>query len=354
MATIKDSARRYEAWLSAQLGGDIVRKDIARKHEKMRESPFTFLRATYWRWAETILDICPDLATATPVLGVGDIHFENYGTWRDADGRLSWGVNDYDEAAEMPFALDLVRLATSALLARRSEEIAEADIAAAILRGYRLGLSTPGPIVLDRDRLWLRQAVEVAEAEREKFWKKVDKVTSRAAPERYRAAISAAMPEPGLTILTGRRTAGVGSLGRPRWIGRTDWRGAPILREAKALVSSAWSRVHGRRNARTRVAEIAGGRFRPLDPWFRVDAGIAVRRLSPNNRKIEADGADCVVTREILETMAFDLANVHLGTSDSRASIARDLGAFKRGWLTAGARAAAAAIVREHQAWQAS
>ena len=48
------------------------------------------------------------------MLAVGDIHIENFGTWRDNDGRLIWGVNDFDEAAEMPYALDLVRLTTSA------------------------------------------------------------------------------------------------------------------------------------------------------------------------------------------------------------------------------------------------
>ena len=53
------------------------------------------------------------------MLAVGDIHLENFGTWRDADGRLVWGVNDFDEAAEMPYALDLIRLATSALVARQ-------------------------------------------------------------------------------------------------------------------------------------------------------------------------------------------------------------------------------------------
>ena len=29
--------------------------------------------------------------------------WENFGTWRDADGRLVWGVNDFDEAAVMPW-----------------------------------------------------------------------------------------------------------------------------------------------------------------------------------------------------------------------------------------------------------
>jgi hypothetical protein len=56
------------------------------------------------------MDIVPELADAPKVLAVGDIHLENFGTWRDADGRLVWGVNDYDEAADMPYTLDLLRL----------------------------------------------------------------------------------------------------------------------------------------------------------------------------------------------------------------------------------------------------
>ena len=114
MASIKQSVRAYESWMRKELGREMVEKDLARKHEKMAESPFVFLRGTFWRWAETILEVCPDLAQAPTTLAVGDIHLENFGTWRDEDGRLVWGVNDFDEAAEMPFAIDLVRLATSA------------------------------------------------------------------------------------------------------------------------------------------------------------------------------------------------------------------------------------------------
>src|SRR5262245_32368109 len=117
MTTICQSVRRYEDWLRRQLAGELVETDLEQKHAKMCASPFAFLRATYWRWAETVLDVCPDLAGAPEVLAVGDIHLENFGTWRDADGRLVWGVNDFDEAAHMPYALDLVRLATSALIA---------------------------------------------------------------------------------------------------------------------------------------------------------------------------------------------------------------------------------------------
>ena len=107
---------------------------------------------------------------------MGDIHLENYGTWRDADGRLVWGVNDFDEAAEMPYALDLVRLATSAILAGGSSAKAD-DIASAIIKGYSRGLDAPRPVVLDRDYEWLRELAVVPDKERKKFWKKMDALT---------------------------------------------------------------------------------------------------------------------------------------------------------------------------------
>ena len=162
MTNIRKSVRAYEDWMGKQLGDEIVKKDVALKHQKMRESPFVFLRATYWRWAETVLEICPDLADATSVLAVGDIHLENFGTWRDIDGRLVWGVNDFDEAAHMPYALDLVRLATSALLANPNRTVSATEICAAVLEGYHQGLSSPSPIVLDRDWAWMHKLLVVS------------------------------------------------------------------------------------------------------------------------------------------------------------------------------------------------
>ena len=235
MASILYSSQAYEDWLREQLRGEIVEKDLERKHAKMRNSAFAFLRASYWRWAETALVICPELATAPALLAVGDIHLENFGTWRDIDGRLIWGVNDFDETAEMPYALDLLRLATSALVAEA--RVAAEDACAAILAGYRQGLDNPMPVVLERDRAWLRELVVVPEKERAKFWKKIEAAMLEPAPERYRKVLAEAMPEPSLEITTARRVAGAGSLGRPRWVGRLDnWRGGPVVREAKALL----------------------------------------------------------------------------------------------------------------------
>ena len=164
---IVQSTRRYERWLKAQLAGDFVAKDIKKKHKKMRKGAFEFLRATYWRWAETIVDICPELKDAPKVLAVGDMHVENFGTWRDVEGRLVWGVNDFDEAAEMPYPLDLVRLATSAVLTG-AHGASVASVCRYLLRGYHEGLAAPRAHVLDRRYQWLRKQFEEPEGARAK------------------------------------------------------------------------------------------------------------------------------------------------------------------------------------------
>ncbi len=353
MTTIRESAQQYEDWLRRELGGDVVESDLAEKHEKMKASAFVFLRATYWRWAEIILSVCPDLAAGPQVLAVGDIHLENYGTWRDADGRLVWGVNDFDEAAEMPYSLDLVRLATSALLARGASAISAHEIAASILLGYGKGLEVPRPVVLDRDCAWLRDLAVVPEKERKKFWKKMDALKREPAPSDYLSAISQCMPEAGLSIETARRSAGAGSLGRPRWVGIADWRGGPIVREAKALVTSAWSRQHRPDESSSKSAEIANGCYRPIDPWYRITGKLIVRRLSPNNRKIEAvDNIASLLSGDMLEAMGLDLANLHSGAEGGAAAIKADLAQRKEGWLAANAKAAAAATEKDYEEWK--
>lgn len=132
--SILDDTQAYESWLGTQC--KVVEKDLDHKHERMRKNPFAFSRATYYRWARHIEKICPELTDAPSALCVGDIHLKNFGTWRDADGRWVWGVNDFDEAAVMPYAFDLVPLTTSVELAP-DMKIASRDAADAILEGYR-------------------------------------------------------------------------------------------------------------------------------------------------------------------------------------------------------------------------
>jgi Uncharacterized protein conserved in bacteria (DUF2252) len=359
MADIRQSTQAYEGWLRQQLGKEVVEDDLTEKHEKMQEGPFAFLRATYWRWAETVLEVCPDAASAPPVLAIGDIHLENFGTWRDADGRLVWGVNDFDEAAEMPYVLDLMRLAASALIADGKGTAKAKQVCTDLLDGYRAGLAKPCPVVLDRDFELLRALVAVSDKKRAKFWKKMDAAKSEPAPQRYRQALAASMPDASLAITTFRRSAGAGSLGRPRWVGRADWQGGPVVREAKALMLSAWTRAHGRGTAAgpVRCGDLANGRYRGIDPWYRIvmPEGIVVRRLSPNNRKIEAeDDVEALLSRPMLQAMGLELANTHLGVADARAAIEKDLPRRDGGWLAENVEKMAAVIRREQAEWAAA
>lgn len=354
MISFAQSKSRYEHWLAKSLGSDFVAADLARKNTLMRESPFVFLRGTYWRWAESAFEVLPDLAKAPQVLSVGDIHLENFGTWRDDDGRLVWGVNDFDEAATMPYALDVVRLATSAVLAANPAKVAikVANVATAIspiIEGYTKGLKTPAAVVLEQDRAWLRGKVVVPEEDRKKFWKKIDQRVIEPAPERFRKTLEAAMPERHISFDTARRVAGTGSLGRPRWIAVATWRGGWIVRESKAVLTSAWQLVHGGPE-KLFLAEIAGGEFRAPDPWYRVSDGIVTRRLSPNNRKIEAGSIDTDLNgQKMLAAMGFELANIHLGERNAHTTIARDFEARKPEWWTAATKTAALSVIEDYR-----
>src|ERR1700736_2408674 len=141
---IRTATEKYESWLADHLV--IVPEDLTEKHKLMAENEFAFMRATYYRWAQVWTEQCPELARAPSVLAVGDLHVENFGTWRDSEGRLVWGINDFDEAYHLPYTNDLVRLATSALLAIEGDHLGlrPRPACAALLGGYRAGLAAGG------------------------------------------------------------------------------------------------------------------------------------------------------------------------------------------------------------------
>src|SRR5262245_38928227 len=170
--SIRALTRDYEAWLGSQT--PLVAADVRQKHVNMGLSPFAFLRASYYLWAREWIDGKSELAQAPVVTAVGDLHIENFGTWRDAEGRLAWGINDFDEASPLPYTNDLVRLAASAFLAVREHRLAlsEKEIARALLRGYERALSAEGqPLVLAESHRRVGERVLEFLVEPRYFWK---------------------------------------------------------------------------------------------------------------------------------------------------------------------------------------
>jgi uncharacterized protein (DUF2252 family) len=358
MKTFSRSIADYEGWLAGELGEELVADDLGRKHRKMRKDAFGFLRATYWRWSEIVFDLCGGLERAPPVLAVGDTHLENFGTWRDVEGRLVWGVNDFDDAAVMPYALDLVRLAASAILAGGGDGLSARGMARLILAGYARGLDKPSPVILEHDHAWLRRRLLLSEKEREAFWENYAGLEpgERPAPARFVEALAAALPEGSGDVAAMPVTRGTGSLGRPRFVAYVrQWRGGPVLREAKALLPSAWSLAHDPADREIRAAAIAGGRRRSPDPHYKVSGRILVRRLSPNSRKIEVKSdARALLSGSMLELMGLEIANCHADDPQRAAAIREDLAARGDDWLYEAARDAASATEQEWKAYRAA
>src|SRR5512137_832313 len=113
---------------------------LAMKYAKMAQSPFIFLRGA-----------CHLFYDALPKAGVfrsaplawccGDLHFENYGSYKGDNRLVYFDINDFDEAALAPATWDIVRLLTSiqcadeALRATKAEALAVSRLCVDAYRG---------------------------------------------------------------------------------------------------------------------------------------------------------------------------------------------------------------------------
>ena len=364
MEDIHRATRRYEEWLGGKI--PLVRADLRAKHQRMRLGPFLFMRATFYRWCQlwqAMRREMGDTARAAPIAAVGDLHLENFGTWRDSDGRLVWGINDFDETVTLPWTQDLIRLAASVHLAIFAEHVAVRRRIAceAILEGYRAGVETGGqPYVLEEAHGWLRRVAMGELRHPTTFWQKMNGLRTSSDVDRKAAAvISGAMPDSGLPIRFARRVAGMGSLGRPRFVGIAAWRGGWIAREAKAMAPSAWLWATDAPDATAGAGDAYGAiiarAVRVPDPTVRVVDGWLVRRLAPHCARIEL--AELPSSRDeerLLYAMGFETANVHLGTPRVRATLRKQLAARRGHWLHEAAKLLSAEIVRDWRAFRGS
>lgn len=354
---IREATASYEKWLGE--GTKLVRADLELKHERMRESSFAFLRATFYRWMQVWPERCPEPAAAPAVLAVGDLHIENFGTWRDAEGRLIWGINDFDEAYPLPYTADLVRLAASACLAVRSGDLAihSREACDGILEGYGDGLKSAGrPFVLAEDHEWLRELALGELRDPARFWEKMRGLPAwpGECPAEARQALEQQLPERELKYLLKKRVAGLGSLGRQRVVALADWRGAQVSREAKALLPSAcvWARPDAA-GQRIWYGEIMEHAVRVPDPFTRLIASWVVRRLAPDCSRIELSAVPKHRDEaHLLRAMGAETANVHLGSKDALAVVRQDLKKRPGDWLHQAAKEMADAVTEDWEAWK--
>jgi hypothetical protein len=354
---IHKATRKYEQWLAAHCA--VVKRDLDRKHDLMRASAFRFFRGTFYRWMQRWPEAGPEVTQAPEVPAVGDLHIENFGTWRDVEGRLVWGVNDFDECAPLPYTIDLVRLAASAILATREEKLglSEPAICRAILQGYGASLANRGvPFVLDGHHHWIRHAATASRTAPGDFWAAFAELPAagRTLSAGARKALSSALPGSAVDIDFRRRVAGMGSLGRPRFVALANLRGGPVAREAKAWVPSGVLWVEQSDRMKNYSAGTVEEAMRSPDPTLRFRRRWIVRRLAPDCMRI--DLADLPRDRDetrLLEAMGAEVANIHLGDARAPARILRHLRRLRPSWLVRTARKMADAIVGDWREFRA-
>ena len=235
---------------------------LAMKYANLRKSPFVFLRGTchlfYRRLSEARMRV-----KAPTVWCCGDLHLENFGSFKGDNRLVYFDINDFDESALAPASWDLVRFLTSVLLAAddlKADAAQAGKLCDAFVRTYAAALASGSPRWIERDtagglieellgslesrtrvrhlnerterkggkggrrkiRCDGKRALPVSDAERAR----VEKMIGSHAQTLTRAQ-TRAWPEFFEVLDVAHRIAGTGSLGLKRYVGLIEGKGSP-------------------------------------------------------------------------------------------------------------------------------
>lgn len=223
------------------------------KYAKMAQSPFIFLRGA----CHLFYDVLPDspLFRDAPLAWCcGDLHFENFGSYKGDNRLVYFDINDYDEAALAPFTWDIIRLLTSiqcgadALKATHAETLA---VSQSCLNAYRNALIIGKDLWVERDTsiglvnalLTTLQGLERADFLDKRTIRKnhrrsliLDGIKALPASDLQKKTVTdfmdrfaATQPSPKFfeVLDIGRRIAGTGSLGLERFVILVEGKGSP-------------------------------------------------------------------------------------------------------------------------------
>ncbi|MDQ2889465.1 MAG: DUF2252 domain-containing protein [Gemmatimonadota bacterium] len=240
----------------------------SRKYAVMRATPFSFMRGT----CQLFYSSLPDVVTfsgAPPAWLCGDMHAENFGTYK-GDSRLTYfDVNDFDECALGPLTLDLVRFLASIRVGASEWGISVDDTDTLVQRALlayctELSLGKPSWIerenargavkrlfaqVAGRSRNELLNRYTVRKGKRRRI--AVDGVrllpvtpSERTGVEQMMTTIAdvARDSEYFSVVDVARRISGVGSIAYARFIALVEGRGSPdrnVLMDVKLAHASA-------------------------------------------------------------------------------------------------------------------
>lgn len=226
---------------------------LAMKYAAMRRRAFTFLRGSCHLFYDR-LPPDPLLARAPAAWCCGDLHLENFGSYKGDDRLAYFDINDFDEAALAPLSWDLLRFFASVLVGAGEMGLQQREahtLCLAFLETYAATLAggTPGAVDKDTADGLVRSLLEdVSKRSRPEF---LDRRTERhgaqrriridgkkalaadsaqrARAEAMLAAFARSQPAPSFfaPLDVARRIAGNGSLGLERYVILVYGKGGP-------------------------------------------------------------------------------------------------------------------------------
>ncbi|MBS0552255.1 MAG: DUF2252 family protein, partial [Proteobacteria bacterium] len=226
---------------------------LALKYRRMREDPFIFLRASCHLFQDRLSGL--GATPAAPLAWLcGDLHLENFGSYKGDNRLVYFDLNDFDEAALGPVTRELVRFLASLLVGAESlgsNQRQALDLCAAFLDGYAGALAegkarwverdTADGLVADllksaRKRSRARLLDSRTELSGSKRRIRIDGVKALPASASQRSRVTAFMedfatrqPAPRFfrPLDVARRISGNGSLGVERYIILVEGKGSP-------------------------------------------------------------------------------------------------------------------------------
>ena len=302
---------------------------LSMKYRAMRSSPFAFLRGS----CHLFYDRLPrgGVFKSVPLVWVcGDLHLENFGSYKGDNRLVYFDVNDFDESALAPASWDLVRFLASLRIAAGSLSISESrtqGLCQIFLDAYASSLALGKAYWVERDTaqglvrhlldgLRDRQRASFLDSrtliKRKQRLLRVDGKKALPVTELQRAAVTSFMQEFAksraqpdfFTVLdVARRIAGTGSLGVDRYAILVQGKGSPdgnyLLDLKQALPSSLlphlkvtqpkWKNEAQRVVAVQRRMQAVSMAF--LQPVFFAENPCVLRALQPSEDRVAVNGS---------------------------------------------------------------
>ena len=301
---------------------------LALKYRAMRSSTFGFLRGS----CHLFYDRLPRggvFKSAPPVWVCGDLHLENFGSYKGDNRQVYFDVNDFDESALAPASWDLARFLTSLQIGMEAAAMREATVEAlcqTFVDAYASSLASGKAYWVERETAQglvrelldgLRERKRASFLDSRTFVKRGRRMlltdggkalpvdsAQRAAVESFMQEFADSQPQPAFyrVLDVARRVAGTGSLGVDRFAILVQGKGSPegnyLLDLKQAMPSSLvphlklaqprWKSEAHRVVELQRRQQAVSMAF--LDPVRFTEAPYVLRALQPSEDRVRLAG----------------------------------------------------------------